>query len=115
METFSYQVESPRSAVEVLAGVLRVWVPRLNHYGYHLTTQSIGGATFQRRYRPWWTIVLAIVLFPLGLLFLLHKRTIHVTFSFVEKAGKTVVSVAGEGERSLRDWFAEATETQLPD
>src|SRR5262245_19570996 len=114
MGPFNFQVDSPKSPVEVLAGVLRVWTPRLNRYGYHLTTQSIGGVTFERRFRPWWTIVLAIVLFPIGLLFLLHRRMVHVTFSFVGQDSGTVITIAGEGERSLKEWLAERTEMPEP-
>jgi hypothetical protein len=108
MENFTHQIKYPKPPGEVLAEILTVWTPRLKHYKFRLTSQSPGGVTYESKYRPVWTLILAVVLFPIGLLFLFHNRMIYLTFSFIETEGGTLVTIAGEADRSLSTWLGEA-------
>jgi hypothetical protein len=51
------------------------------------------------RYTPAWAIVLAVILFPIGLLFLLVKDTESMTITCRRKAGKTVIEAQALGRR----------------
>ena len=60
--------------------------------------------TFQRSYRPTWTIVLAVLLFPIGLLFpLLVKRQASLVFT-IESTGNTASKVTVNGQASEKLW-----------
>ena len=65
---------------------------------------------FERRYIPWFAIVLAVLLFPIGLLFLLIKNTATLFIEFDEEAPQTRIKVDGRASRRvwvlIRDWGA---------
>jgi hypothetical protein len=77
-----------RALVESASGVRR----------YKLDTPQPGTIVLARRYRPTWTIVVAVVgffLFFLGPLALLYKRTETLTISLTGVDGGTLVSMTG--------------------
>jgi hypothetical protein len=77
----------------------------LGRYGYVLTTESELGLTFARRYRPWWVWMLAVVIFPFGLLFLFVTDTATVTVVLEPENSGTLVRVAGVGEPKVSQAF----------
>jgi hypothetical protein len=85
--------ERPRP--EVVAAVRAVLEPA----GYRLDDERDGALTFVRKVHPGWTIAVAIILFPVGLLALLVRRrralTVHVD-------ARSRLSLGGEVPPSLR-------------
>jgi hypothetical protein len=65
-------------------------------------TAGYGGLALHRRRIPVWAIVLAVVFFPFGLLFLLVKTEEHVTIGVDRVANGTQVSVRGRASRGLQ-------------
>ena len=69
---------------------------------------------FERDYIPWFAIVLAVVIFPIGLLFLFIKKPATLFVEFNEKAAGTRIKVDGRASHTawslIRDWIA----TQRP-
>jgi hypothetical protein len=104
MDMFTNSWERDRAAGDVRRDMRSYLPPRLARWGYRLITQNEGTMTFERRYAPVWTIVLAIILFPIGLLFpLLVKRTASLVFT-VEGNGDSAsnVTVNGQASEKLR-------------
>ena len=79
----------------------------LRRFGYRLTDQAPSGATFSRHFRTWPIRLLAVLLFPIGLVFLVFKREETITMSFEPAAVGTKVVIAGEGPRKVRRQFAQ--------
>ena len=63
---------------------------------------------FERRYIPGWAIALAVLLFPIGLLFLIGKNTATLFVQFDEESGRTDIKVDGKASgrvwRLIRNW-----------
>jgi hypothetical protein len=70
--------------------------------GYQLIGQTYGGFGLRRRRIPVWAIVLAVVFFPFGLLFLLVKAEEVVTVALERVVGGTQVSVRGRATSGLQ-------------
>ncbi len=105
MKTFSHDIQTTKSPKTVVTEALGALTGPLGKYGYVLTTQSESGLTFARSYRPWWAWVLAVVIFPIGLLFLLSPETATITIVLEPNKSGTVVRVAGLGEPKVRQAF----------
>jgi hypothetical protein len=71
------------------------YTPWLGQHGYRQTGQGHDVLTYTRSYFPWWTILLAIILFPIGLLALLLKAHAILTVSYEPEAEGSRVTVAG--------------------
>lgn len=56
-----------------------------------------------REARPIWTIVLAIIFFPLGLLFLLIKKQSVLTINAAPHGDGSLITVSGEGTKATTD------------
>jgi hypothetical protein len=66
-------------------------------------------------WRPVWTIVVAIVLFPIGLLALLHQRKETVVMAAVATGDETLVTLAGRCRPGLsRHLLRVVTVTEPP-
>ncbi|MDX6590612.1 MAG: hypothetical protein QOI84_1886 [Solirubrobacterales bacterium] len=88
------------SAPHVVASV----TPVMQGWGYRIDSQGPAAVVFANSYRPMWLAFPVIFLFPIGLLALLYKKTIEVSFNFVPVAdGTTQMHVSGRGSTSLRD------------
>ncbi|MBV9214125.1 MAG: hypothetical protein JOZ25_10835 [Actinobacteria bacterium] len=68
---------------------------------YAPAAQSADALTLHRRRIPVWAIVLAIVFFPIGLLFLLVKNTEVVDISLGRAQGGTQVTITGQASGPL--------------
>src|SRR5256885_5175296 len=69
---------------------------------YSPVGQSHDTLTLSRRRIPVWAIVLAIILFPIGLLFLLVKDTEMVQITLNRVEGGTQVTIAGRASQPLQ-------------
>jgi hypothetical protein len=76
--------------------------------GYRLIGESYGGFGLRRRRIPVWAIVLAVVFFPFGLLFLLVKSEDVVSVAIQRAANGTEVSLSGRATRGLQYAFQSA-------
>lgn len=105
MEQFTHELESEKPPNAVLTEVLSGLPGPLASAGYRLQTESERALTFARTYRPWFVWVGVVLLFPLGLLFLLYKETATISVVFEPKGGGTLIRVSGEGEAGVRRAF----------
>ncbi len=80
--------------------------PALARSGYELSV--VGGALmFRRRWRPLWTILVAVGTFPLGLVALAHKNEDEVIVEIDEApGGGTALLAHGVGPLNVRRAFA---------
>jgi hypothetical protein len=70
--------------------------------GYQLATQSNELFTYQNRHTPAWAIVLAIILFPIGLFFLFAKEDRAVTLSLAPGEEGVLVALGGNASGDLK-------------
>jgi len=105
---FSTRVELGGSADIIHAAALDKLAPGLHRYGYELRTQSSSALVFERRVRPTWVPVVAILAFPVGLLALAVKETQRIVISMdPQGSARTVLTVHGNAPRSVRKAFAD--------
>jgi Domain of unknown function (DUF1707) len=105
---FTEVVEFDRPVTEVETEALREIAPRLVRYGFELVHTARPHLVFERSERPVWTIVVAIVAFPFGLLALLHTRTSRVQLTFDElRENRTRLTIHGSAPLAVRRAFAE--------
>jgi len=109
MRDFTYTFETSKDQPTVLRECLAEWTPQLSSHGYHLTTQSEIGLTYLKRFRPWWIVFPVILLFPIGLLFLIYTQEAQLTAT-VSPSGEgngSCLTVAGKGPKAVAEAFAQ--------
>jgi Domain of unknown function (DUF1707) len=103
---FAHRVVVPASREETKGQILSTLAPRLAGYGYELVTQSPTGLVFECKSRPPWTILVAIVAFPVGLVALTVKRNERVVISLEPRStDRTEMVVHGNAPRRVRKAF----------
>lgn len=102
-DRFLVEGDRARVAGRALAQIVPLFVSR----GYTLASHDETELVFTRAERPGWTIVAAIVVFPIGLLALLHRRTANAIVAFIDCAQGTEVTVHGMVPLGLRRAFAQ--------
>ncbi len=103
---FAHRVLAPSSVEETRWQVLSTIAPRLADHGYKLVSESPTGLVFEWRSRPAWTILLAIVAFPIGLLALTVTRDERIVISLSERQeGGTEMIIHGSAPRRIRKAF----------
>jgi hypothetical protein len=76
----------------------------MSDQGYAASAVTADGARFDRRHRPAWTIYVAVLLWPLGLLALLRVKRVGLQVrSEPAEDGGTLVVVAGTLTQALRE------------
>jgi hypothetical protein len=100
-----FVVEGDR--VRVVSRALAQIVPLFLSRGYTLASHDDTELVFTRAERPGWTIAAAIVVFPIGLLALLHRRTANAIVAFVDSAQGTEVTIHGMVPLGLRRAFVQ--------
>lgn len=110
MKDFNFQHGLDQPPTDVLREVVSDLTEPLAKYGYSLTSQTEMAVTYHRKYRPWWVILLAILTFPIGLLFLLITESATVTATVEGANGGTRLIVNGSAPKRLR----ESLSTPLP-
>src|SRR4051794_3387966 len=104
---FDYEYPTTKSAATVQRELLQSWTGQLGAWGYDLTSQSEVGVTYSRKYRRWWVILLAIITFPIGLLFLLITDTSVITATIEpdDDTGGSVLVINGSAPKKVREGF----------
>ncbi len=106
--THTLVVHAPPERVRALA--LSRLAPRFNEGDFRLSAESADLLTFEKTSRPPWTILVAIFLFPLGLLALLPDHTERITITLEPRGeGDTVMRFHGKARRSVRKALLKAT------
>lgn len=80
---------------EVIARTLSEVAPMLQSWRYRLVAQGPRSIAFSCSYRPVWLAIPVFVFFPLGLLALIYKRTVEITFSAMTAEGDTHLRISG--------------------
>ncbi len=105
---FTYEQQLRVAPHVAMDEALRHLAPALHHGRYELVDKQPGRLGFSYSRRPAWTIAVAILGFPIGLVALLHKQEERVTLDFdATPAGDTRLVVSGRAPRSVRRAFAE--------
>ena len=105
---FTYRWRSPTDPNVTMRELMTFVVPPMERWGYDLTQRWDGRLRFERETRPIWTILVAIFLFPFGLLALLYKDRERVTIDLDEddEHGTQIVA-SGVAPLPVRRAFAE--------
>ena len=83
-------------------------VPPMERSGYDITQRWDGRLRFERETRPVWTFVVAVLLFPVGLIALLYKDRELVTIDLDEfDDGTTQLVASGVAPLPIRRAFAD--------
>ena len=105
---FTSRWHSPADARITMRELMTFVVPPMERWGYDLTQRFDGRLRFERETRPLWTFLLAVFLFPFGLLALLYKDRERVTIDLDEddEHGTQIVA-SGVAPLPVRRAFAE--------
>jgi hypothetical protein len=104
---FTTRWHSPADAKLTMRELMTFVVPPMERWGYDLTQRWDGRLRFERETRPVWTILVAIFLFPFGLLALLYKDRERVTIDLDEDEHGTQLVATGVAPLPVRRAFAE--------
>jgi hypothetical protein len=104
---FTYRWRSPTDPNVTMRELMTFVVPPMERWGYDLTQRWDGRLRFERETRPIWTILVAIFLFPFGLLALLYKDRERVTIDLDEDESGTNLVASGVAPLPVRRAFAE--------
>ena len=101
---FSVRIESHEPPALVIAEAMRTIAPHLLRSGYELERPAENQLVFTRDRRPAWTILVAILVFPFGLLALTHKARESQVFvnAIASGEGRTLVDVVGVAPAGVR-------------
>ena len=92
--------ESPEGAAQEWQHKYNEW---LGEFKYFVSQQTAENVTYTRTYTPGFAIFFAIILFPIGLLFLLAKRQHTLALVFRPHPSGAVVTMSGSGSRDVID------------
>ena len=105
---FHVRWHSPADARSTMRELMADVAPPMERSGYDITQRWDGRLRFEREVRPTWTILVAIFLFPVGLLALLHKHRERVTIDLDEFGdGTTQLVASGVAPLPIRRAFAD--------
>jgi hypothetical protein len=99
---FKTRIRTAKDVAAVRDAAMRTVVAELIADGYRLTSQSPTSFVLERTYRPAWTFVLAVLVFPLGLVALLHTDSSQVVIHLESSGSGTLVQVSGTARRPVR-------------
>jgi Domain of unknown function (DUF1707) len=104
IRSFSVRIESQKPPAVVVAEAMRTIGPHLMRSGYSMERKGKTQLVFTRERRPAWTILVAIFLFPFGLLALTHKARESQVFvnAIAVREGETLVDVVGVAPAGVR-------------
>jgi hypothetical protein len=105
--SFSARWRAPAGREAAVADFLEFVAPPLNSFGYRLVDRTPERLVFQRGGRPAWTILVAVVLFPIGLIALAYTGSERIAVEFVERGDETSVIAQGVAPLRVRRAFAE--------
>jgi hypothetical protein len=99
---FATHIRTSARPSSVMDAARRTIVPRLVAGGYRLEASEPRRLTFAKTHRPAWTIVVAILTFPIGLLALLYTVESQVVIGVEVVEGETTVEVSGTAPLGVR-------------
>ena len=105
--SFTARWRSPLGAKPTMAELIAHVAPPLHRLGYNLIGREDGRLRFEREHRPLWTFAVAILLFPFGLLALLHKDRDRITIDLDDDEHGTSLVAIGIGPLAVRRAFVE--------
>jgi len=103
---FAESWRAPSSSERTMAELMQHVAPPLARHGFALVERSPYRLVFRRTRRPAWTILLAIVLFPFGLLALLYQDSEQIAIDLQPQGTGTLVSATGIAPLDVRRAFA---------
>jgi hypothetical protein len=98
---------APARRRQAAAELLEFVAPPMRSHGYALELNSEANLVFVRKRRPPWTFVLAVLLFPVGLLALLHTERDEIVFELHEHGQETMINVSGRAPLAIRRALSE--------
>lgn len=102
MEDIAVTKTTTKSPSDAHAFVITECAPPLARWGYKLTSNTPESLVFERSYRPWYVWLLVILLFPIGLLFLLVKTEVLITCAMAgQQDGGSKITFAGEADKKI--------------
>jgi hypothetical protein len=104
---FAETWRAPSTAERAMGELMEHVAPPLARHGYSIVARSPYRLVFVRERRPVWTIVLAILLFPFGLLALLYKDRDQISIDLHPAGRHTLVSATGSAPLDVRRAFAQ--------
>ena len=104
---FTCRWHSPADPKLTMRELMTFVVPPMERWGYDLTQRWDGRLRFERETRPIWTILVAVLLFPFGLLALLYKDRERITIDLDEDEHGTHLVASGVAPLPVRRAFAE--------
>ena len=104
---FTSRWHAPAGAKATMAELIAHVAPPLSRYGYDLIQREDDRLRFECERRPAWTFVLAVCLFPFGLLALLHKDRDRITIDLAGDERGTHLVATGVAPLPVRRAFAE--------
>ena len=99
---FKTRIRSANSVAAVRDKAMRTVVPELIADGYRLTSQSPTSLILERTFRPAWTYFLAVIVFPIGLVALLHTDSSQVVIHLEPLGDGSLAQVSGTARRRVR-------------
>jgi hypothetical protein len=105
--SFTSRWHSPADAKLTMRELMTFVAPPMERWGYDITQRWDGRLRFERETRPAWTILVAIFLFPFGLLALLYKDRERITIDLDEDEHGTHLVATGIAPLAVRRAFAE--------
>ena len=105
--SFTARWLAPARRHQAAAELLEFVAPPMRSHGYALEVNSEANLVFIRKRRPAWTFVLAVLLFPVGLLALLHTERDEIVFDLHEHGEQTMINVSGRAPLAIRRALSE--------
>jgi hypothetical protein len=106
-QPFAERIDLAGPADDALERTVHHIAPAMAHCGYELIASTATWLEFVRRRRPVWTILVAIFLFPIGLIALVHREERRVTVLLERGPGGCTITARGEAPLPVRQAFAE--------
>ena len=105
--SFAVRWHAPTNSAVAMAELLADVAPPLERFGYDLIQRFDDRLRFEREIRPAWTIVVSILVFPIGLIALTHKDRERITIDLAEDDRGCTVVASGVAPLPVRRAFAE--------
>jgi hypothetical protein len=99
---FRARWRAPVPRAEAAKDLLEYIMPPLHTYGYELVQQTPEWLVFERRMRPAWTVLIAVIVFPIGLLALLHTERERIAIELIERGQDTSIIATGSAPLRIR-------------
>jgi hypothetical protein len=105
--SFTSRWHSPADARLTMRELMTFVVPPMERWGYEVTQRWDGRLRFERETRPIWTVLVAVFMFPIGLVALVYKDRERITIDLDEDEHGTHLVASGIAPLPVRRAFAE--------